>query len=397
MVRLTAEQAAARLGVKVDTIYAYVSRGALQSQRRPGSRSSFFDPEEVEALARRGRPRRSTRPTALDLVIESRLTSFGDHRVLYRGRDVAELAESMTFEEVAEWLWTGEDPDPCAQWEPVMLDLPDIADPRLRLQCAVVIASANDARRADLTPSSVVAAGRSLIATMADSVPSWHTQPGTASRDCQDPCGPSTIAERLWSRLAPEGPSATQLALINAALVVTADHELVPSTLAARIAASVRADPYAVVLAGLGTLAGILHGRTNRLAYELLESATTHGPGPALERSLELHGLYPGFGHYEFPRGDPRADLLIDMVRRTSPANPVLTTAHDVIEVARAHAHVHPNIDMALAVIALANDMPPTAGEVILTVARTAGWLAHALEEYGEAPARFRAKALPRT
>jgi citrate synthase len=132
------------------------------------------------------------------------------------------------------------------------------------------------------------------------------------------------------------------------------------------------------------------------LAYELLEAATTYGPGPALERSLELHGIYPGFGHYEFAEGDPRADLLIDMVRRTSPADPVLMTAHDVIAVARAHANAYPNIDMALAVIALANDMPPTAGEVILTVARTAGWLAHALEEYDEPPARFRAKALPR-
>ena len=400
MDELTAEQAAARLGVKVDTIYAYVSRGALQSHRRPGSRKSLFDSDEVEALALRGRPRRSTRPTTLDVVIESRLTTFGESTVFYRGRDVAGLAVSMTFEQVAHWLWTGEDVSADTRWEPAQLGLPPIADPRHRLQFATVLASANDPRRADLSSSSVVEAGRCLIATMANTLPAKPTNPDkqtTARKVSQDSHPPLTIAEQLWSHLSPARPSAKQLAVMNAALVVTADHELVPATLAVRVAASVRADPYAVVLTGLGTLSGKLHGRTNRLAYEVLESAKTYGAGQALERSLEVHGLYPGFGNYFFPHGDPRAGLLIDMVRDATTAKAVLKTAQEVMDVARIHAHALPNIDMALAVFALANNMPPHAGEVILTVARTAGWLAHALEEYSELPARIRARALPRS
>src|SRR5687767_6541508 len=106
MRHLTAAETAERLGVKVATIYAYVSRGALSSHRAPDGRTSLFAGDEVEALARRGRPRRSTRPPSLDLVIETRLTAIVDHQVRYRGHDAAALARSATFEQVAELLWT---------------------------------------------------------------------------------------------------------------------------------------------------------------------------------------------------------------------------------------------------------------------------------------------------
>src|SRR5262245_37871052 len=106
---LSAPEVAARLGVKLDTVYAYVSRGALTARPEPGTRRSRFDPAEVEALARRGRPRRSTRPAALDVVIETDLTTIADHRIRYRGQDVATLARTHTFEQVARLLWTGPD------------------------------------------------------------------------------------------------------------------------------------------------------------------------------------------------------------------------------------------------------------------------------------------------
>ncbi len=394
---LTAQQTAARLGVKLDTIYAYVSRGALQSHRRAGSRTSLFDSDEVERLALRGRPRRTTRPTALDVVIESQLTSFGEGEVFYRGRDISELAVSMTFEQAAHWLWTGEETEESRRWTPVEIDLPDVEDPRQRLQCAAVLAAAKNPLRSDLTPSSVVRTGSALIATMATALPIHPAAPRRARSGARSAKARASVAELLWSRLSPVRPNAKQLALMNATLVVTADYELVPATLAARVAASVRADPYAVALTGLGALAGRLHGRTNRIVYEMLGSAGACGAGPALERSLEVHGFYPGFGQYSYPQCDPRGGFLVDLVREACPSSAVLQTVQELMDVARSRANVLPNIDMGLAVVALAYDMPPHAGEVMLTVARTAGWLAHALEEYGEAPARFRARALPRT
>src|SRR5436305_1899955 len=108
MSTLTAQQAARRLGVKVDTVYAYVSRGVLASRKAPDGRASLFDAADVEALARRGRPRRTTRPAALDFAIETSVTSLtADGRLSYRGFEVTHLAKVATFEQAAELLWTG--------------------------------------------------------------------------------------------------------------------------------------------------------------------------------------------------------------------------------------------------------------------------------------------------
>src|SRR6516164_305673 len=104
---LTAAQAAQRLGVKPATLYAYVSRGVLSRDKAAG-RASLFDSEEVERLARRGRPRRPA--GAADITVESAITEIAGDRLRYRGHDVTRLAVSRGFEDVAELLWTGEFP-----------------------------------------------------------------------------------------------------------------------------------------------------------------------------------------------------------------------------------------------------------------------------------------------
>jgi citrate synthase len=396
-VEWTADQAAARLGVKLDTVYAYVSRGVLHSRRARGSRTSIFDPEEVEVVARRGRPRRTSRPPALDFVVESNLTSIEDHVLRYRGRDACRLARTATFEQVAHWLWTGEEVPPGRPWEAVQVCLPDLPDMRDRLRLAVVLASASDLLRADLTTPAVVATGQLLLATMVAAVPA--PEDARSARLVLDPTRQpvrATLAGRLWGRLTAFRPTPGLVAALNAALVLCADHELAASTLAARVAASARADPFAVVLAGLGPLSGALHGGASRVVYQLLQSAVMLGPEPALARSLETYGRYPGFGHSLYPSGDPRARLLLDMLRAAAPHDPSRRLAEAVIATARQRARVEPSIDVALAVLALVSRMPLQAGEGIFTIARTAGWLAHAIEEYGEAPLRFRARAVAR-
>ena len=109
--RLSTAEAAARLGVKPATLYAYVSRGLLGRERSPDGRTSTFDPAEVDRLARPGRARRGRRP-ATDLVVPSAITAIDQGRPWYRGVAVTELAATRTFEEVAEWLWTGQFPIP---------------------------------------------------------------------------------------------------------------------------------------------------------------------------------------------------------------------------------------------------------------------------------------------
>ncbi|RIQ13306.1 citrate synthase, partial [Jiangella rhizosphaerae] len=112
--RLTTRQVAARLGVKPETVYAYVSRGLLGSRRGPGGRASTFDPDEVERLAHRRRGRAAdggpaaTREQDAAGPVYSGVTLIEGDRYYYRGVDPIELARRASFEEVAWWLWTGD-------------------------------------------------------------------------------------------------------------------------------------------------------------------------------------------------------------------------------------------------------------------------------------------------
>lgn len=394
---LTAQEVAARLGVKIDTVYAYVSRGVLTAHRRDDSRLSRFDSDEVERLALRGRPRRTSRPAALDVVVETGLTTIVDQRILYRGRDAARIAREQAFEQAAYWLWTGIEAKRVEPWTAYELTLPELAAPRDRIRAAVVMAASQEPFRADLSANAVTSTARSLIATMVSALPARAD--ARAARLVLDgdrlPLR-GTIAGRLWGRLSATRPTPGLVAALNAALVLLADHELASSTLAARVAASVRADPFAVVLAGLGVLAGPLHAGASAMAHEMLSDATVRTPQSALATALERYGHVPGFGHPLYLDGDPRAKLLLDMIAAASPGAPGLNAARAVIRAARRHARTEPNVDLALAALSMVARMPPTAGETIFTVARTAGWIAHAIEEYSEPPLRFRARAIQR-
>ncbi|KIF79762.1 citrate synthase, partial [Streptomyces sp. 150FB] len=104
--RLTTREAAQRLGVKPETVYAYVSRGQLTSRREPGGRGSTFDAEEIDALLRRGR----REPAATGDVVQrihTGITLIDADGYYFRGVDATQLARRYHFEEIADWLWTG--------------------------------------------------------------------------------------------------------------------------------------------------------------------------------------------------------------------------------------------------------------------------------------------------
>src|SRR5689334_25317805 len=101
---LSAAQATAHLGVKPQTLYAYVSRGLVRRERPPGSRTSRYSRADVERLAEHGRPR--TREGAPEIAIDQAVTSLDPAgHLTYRGWDVTRAATSARYEEVAAWLW----------------------------------------------------------------------------------------------------------------------------------------------------------------------------------------------------------------------------------------------------------------------------------------------------
>ncbi|MFI6708090.1 citrate synthase [Nonomuraea sp. NPDC050478] len=194
---------------------------------------------------------------------------------------------------------------------------------------------------------------------------------------------PRSIAERLWPRLTPHPPSPSLLRALEAALVLLADHELAASTLAARVAASAKADPYAVVITGLGVLGGPLHGGASYAAERLLAEVTRPSDAPRVIADRIRRGeRIPGFGHTVYKNGDARATTLLDLVTEAAPGHDRLAAARAVLAEARRRRLPEPNVDFGLATLAAVAGMTPGAGEAIFAVARTAGWLAHAMEEY---------------
>jgi citrate synthase len=382
---ITAAEAAERLGVKPASLYSYVSRGILNRRRAVGSRASLFNASEVEGLVRRGRPRRAPGPA--ELVIETQVTEISGDQLRYRGHDAIALARQRTFEDVAGLLWTGslgQTWEPPGSWQATdaalaagsaaQAALPAGTLPLERLQVIVPALAAADPLRLHLDPPAVVAAGRGLIAGMADCLP--------AARQGRAPSAGS-IAERLVARLCPEHPGPGLVGVLGAALVLLADHELAASTLAARVAASVRADPYAVVATGLGAVGGPLHGGAAFGAEVMLRSAARAADAPRAVGDLLRRGeRIPGFGHYVYTESDPRAVALMDLLRAAVPGSERLDVADAVMAEAHRRALPAPNIDFALAALASVADMIPGAGQAVFAVARTAGWLAHALEEY---------------
>ncbi|MFJ6081585.1 citrate synthase [Streptomyces sp. NPDC092369] len=389
--RLTTKEAAEVLGVKSETVYAYVSRGQLSSRRVPGGRGSTFDAKEVETLARRNRRESAgSSGSGGELSVRTRITLIETDRYYFRGVDATLMATRHSYEEVAEWLWTGRlrpgveftAPDASVAVARRAVDaLPEHAGPTDRLRVAAIAAATADPLRFDLSEDAVLGTARTLIPTLVTALP-------PARRGHRDK-GP--LADRLWARLSGRDPDEASLRALDTALALLVDHDLAASTLAVRVAASARAHAYAAVSAGLGVLEGPLHGAASGLAHRLLLDVLDQGDAaPVIADELRAGRRIPGLGHRLYPGEDPRARVLFDLLEDIPKAAPALAAARDIVTVTARHTPLHANVDLALAVLTASAGMPATAGETIFAVARTAGWIAHALEEYGERPLRMR-------
>jgi len=161
---------------------------------------------------------------------------------------------------------------------------------------------------------------------------------------------------------------------LRRALVLLADHELNASTFAVRVTVSTGASLASGILAGLATLSGPLHGRAAAGVMELVRAGRQRGMQAAVREWLCCGRALSGFGHPLYAGGDARAEALLSAV--AVPAEfQALRAAVDEL------AGERPNVDFALAAMTACFDLPPDAPLVLFAVARSVGWLAHAMEQ----------------
>ncbi len=369
--------AAKRLGIQLRTLYAYVSRGQVRSIAGAKGRGRLYALADLERLRVRRDARRGHGAVAAgalrwgEPVLDSAITQITPRGPAYRGRLATELAQTTRFENVAELLWSGYLPSGDIAWPRGTLPFAALAKlagphPLDVMQLVVAVAGTHDPQRADPRPDAMLARGRTLIPLLAASLVPDFT-PGAVTRAL----GATSIAGICARAFDME-----RVELVERALILLADHELNASSFSARVTASTDADPYACVMAALATLTGPKHGTASEAVSRFAEACTPETARAAV-RALEKRGeLLPAFGHPLYPDGDPRALPLLDAAR------PFATTkrARTLLAIADASS-TPPSVDVALAVIAAVVGAPASAASGLFAVARSAGWLAHALEQ----------------
>jgi citrate synthase len=375
---MSAADASALLGVSRTTLYAYVSRGFVRSQATPGpSRQRHYSRDDVERLRRRTEERRNPDKAVAHAlqwgmpVLESAITLIDGQRLYYRGHDALALARTHSIVEVASLIWTGRfdalsetPPDPT----PVRSDhgVPFAA----RAQSLLAAASAHDAAAFDLRPASVAACGWRIL----------HLLTAAATRRNAAAARMLTIDQQLagaW-RIHARGTD-----LLRSALILCADHELNVSSFTARCVASAGSDPYAVVIAGLSALAGPKHGGSGARVEAMLRSVRGERDlKSALSARLRRGERLDGFGHPLYAGGDPRAVMLMDMLRERYATSAELRFIVKFEAAAAGLIREKPNLDFALAAVGRVLGIPAGSPLMLFAIGRTIGWIGHAIEQY---------------
>ena len=402
---VTAPEAARLLGVKPATLYAYVSRGLLESVPAEHGRARRYRRADLERLRAEGR--RAGASAALrwgEPVLDSAITAMTQEGPEYRGRSALELARADTpFEAVAELLWTGALPAGRPAWSAGDADLaslaawlPDEAPPAAIQSLAVAALAPSDAGRFDLRTEAVLERARRLIRVLAASLALMRRE--TQARSLRESLAAPSVAASVAIALG-VAPRARTVAALDRALVALADHELNVSTFAARVAASANADPYAAVSAGLAALSGPRHGAASDRVEALVAEIEAAGDAPrVIHERIRRGDLIPGFGHPFYPAGDPRAVLLIETAKAVAVRSRTAAAAFAAIDAMAEAGHPAPNVDAALVAFRAALGLPRGAAAGLFAVGRTAGWIAHILEQYAAGfllrpRARFRREA----
>jgi citrate synthase len=198
-----------------------------------------------------------------------------------------------------------------------------------------------------------------------------------------------TTAADFLRMLDGAAPAAARAAALDAYLTTVVDNGLAASTFAARVIASTRASLASSVLGGYCALTGPLHGGAPGPVLDMLDAiGTAANIDPWLARALAGGERLMGFGHRVWRGRDPRADVLKAALKRLGPDAGRVAFAEEVERRALAALHAkkpdHPldtNVEFYTALLLDAVGLPRAAFTPVFALARTAGWLAHAMEQ----------------
>lgn len=378
---LGSAEAARRLGVSRQTLYAYVSRGLLRAEAGASYRESRYLAADVESLAQqrsRGRKPKEVVKAALSWglpVLESSITLIEDGQLYYRGHNALDLARSHSVEDVAGHLWSCDAKTAFGACAP--------AQPK---ETAALVRHYRGRRAEEALLPLFTAASDDAGTAL------WQT---SAQRQVEG-CGAvvRTLAACLLGTAPDAAPIHQQCArawrveggtggggggegadLLRMALVLCADHELNASSFTARCIASTGASLRAGVVGGLAALTGGRHGATTVRVEVLFDELGDNDIAGKLRARLARGEDLPGFGHPLYPGGDVRAEALL------SPILPHHREWQEIVTSAFSLVGQRPTLDLALVAVRRHLRLPLGAAFGLFALGRSVGWIAHGLEQ----------------
>jgi citrate synthase len=393
---VSAAEAMEMLHVRAQTLYAYVSRGLIHSVAQKGVKDKLYLRDDINRVGKRTLARSghgAVAASAMDWgepIFPTSITEITPEGPRYRGHLASELvAAGVSFESVAQLLWTGELTMSAPLW-PVRRASADIikitqtlgAPPSHNnlLEAFGVVLLLLGMRRGPvahrLLEQQTLLAARDIM----------HTVVG-----CCGLAGPArqfrlmrkgeSMVQGLLASLSLEATGENSEAL-RTVLILMADHELPPGTLSARVVASSGGTLHSCLASALCATSGAGVGRL----YDRVEEFLGHGQtakalvehaGGLLKQGQSL----PGFGHPLYPKGDPRAAQLLDIARRRELQTRESRALFRFIDAIEASTGLRPRQEFALVVLARSMGLPPQATAALFVMGRLAGWVAHVQEQ----------------
>lgn len=323
-------------------------------------------------------------------------------RLLYQGYDIHDLAEQTTFAEVVFLLWHGRLPTR-AEYERFNAEL--VAEMRLPSQVLEMLKLAPP----NSHPMAVLRTAVSMLANFDPDVENMSAEANMRKAKRLMAQVPTIIADLHRIRtgqpvLSPDPnfglsanflymmrgvpPTPVESEAMRVLMVLHADHELNASTFAARVIASTLADMHSALAGALGALKGPLHGGANQRVMEmLLDIGNVDMVQSYIAGMLENKKRIMGFGHRVYRTEDPRTRHL----RAYSEKLCKLRNQEHLYQISRRIEQavmeakgIYPNVDFYSATVQHALGIPPEYFTAVFAAARTAGWIAHILEQYAD-------------
>jgi citrate synthase len=345
------------------------------------------------------------RPGLADVPVAESAVSFIDGkraRLEYRGIAVDTLAKESCFEETAWLLLKGELP---TQRQLAAFDhqlrhhrrikyklidlikcLPETGHPMDALQAGVAAMGmfypARDVHNEQSNWDSVVR----LIAKLPTIVAAFHRlRHGDAPIPPRDDLA---HAANFYYMLTEQEPSPAVAKVLDACLILHAEHTMNASTFSGRVTGSTLANPYTVISSAIGTLTGPLHGGANEQVLDMLdEIGSPDNVQNWLEDAIQHKKKIMGLGHRVYKVKDPRATVLQELAENVFVETGRPKLYQLAVEVERVAADllgpkgIYPNVDFYSGIVYLSIGIPRDLFTPIFAIARVAGWLAHWLEQ----------------